>query len=82
MFSYKSVVMFGGCHDDWMLVVKQRYQNPQTQLLESQTKKYLFAMSTPKVRLTNKYLFAMFFRHKHVVWTLSRNLSREKSSEL
>ena len=48
-FGYKSVVMFGGCHDDWMLVAKQRYKNVHTKLVESQTRKYLFVMSKPKV---------------------------------
>ena len=48
-FGYKSLVMFGGCHDDWMLVAKQRYKNVHTKLVESQTRKYLFVMSKPKV---------------------------------
>lgn len=47
-FTYKSVVTFGGCRDDFMLVVSKRCDASQGHSY-SKTEKLLFSLSKPKV---------------------------------
>ncbi|XP_066281395.1 pleckstrin homology domain-containing family H member 1-like isoform X2 [Branchiostoma lanceolatum] len=48
-YNYKSVVTFGGCKQDFMLVVHQAVDRPMQQQQEIGTEKFLFNMSKPKI---------------------------------
>ncbi|TSK42142.1 Pleckstrin homology domain-containing family H member 2 [Bagarius yarrelli] len=47
-FSYKSIITFGGCHQDFMLVVAQKSGSNTAR--EKPTEKHMFTMSTFKIR--------------------------------
>lgn len=47
-FSQKNIITFGGCHQDFMLVVNQSSGNNTAK--EKPTQKYFFTMSTFKVK--------------------------------
>eukprot|EP00058_Branchiostoma_floridae_P024667 XP_002610157.1 hypothetical protein BRAFLDRAFT_77092 [Branchiostoma floridae] len=48
-YNYKSVVTFGGCKQDFMLVVHQAVDRPMQQQQEIGTEKFLFNMCKPKI---------------------------------
>ncbi|KAB5581919.1 hypothetical protein PHYPO_G00181110 [Pangasianodon hypophthalmus] len=71
-FSHKNVVTFGGCRQDFMLVVTQSSRNNTAR--ETPTEKHLFAMSTFKIRELT-LLMASYINSTHQQKSAAHHLS-------
>ncbi|XP_027006068.2 pleckstrin homology domain-containing family H member 2 [Tachysurus fulvidraco] len=71
-FSHKNIVTFGGCHQDFMLVVTQ--SSGSNTAREKPTEKYLFTMSTFKIRELT-LLMASYINSSHQQKSAAHHLS-------
>ncbi|XP_066534880.1 pleckstrin homology domain-containing family H member 2 [Hoplias malabaricus] len=71
-YSHKDIVTFGGCHEDFMLVVSQ--SSGSNTLKDKLTEKYLFTMSASKIQEITLFM-ASYINSAHQQKSVAHHLS-------